>query len=89
MNVVELHPGLACEDIVKALRNIADDLEAGEYDFKPNMAVLVIAREEQKRDGSGFTISYDWQTHGLGERTSFFAAKGILAASLSRFETSE
>lgn len=35
MKVVELHPHHECEDIVQGLRNIADDIEQGNYDFDP------------------------------------------------------
>ena len=86
MKVVPLHPRLACEEIVNALRNIADDIEAGSYDFDPNLAVLVLAQESQRRDGGGFVVSYNWQTHGIGEKATIFTTRGILASAVARFD---
>jgi hypothetical protein len=86
MQVVELRPKMDCENIAKALRNIADDIEAGVYDFDPNAAVVVLATESKRRERDGDVLSYDWQTHGLGKADGFFAAKGILASAVTRFE---
>lgn len=88
MKVVDIYPRLACEDIVKALRNIADDLEAGSYRFDPAFAVLVLARESQHRDSEGLRASYNWQTHGLGEKATVFATRGILISAASSFDGS-
>ncbi len=85
MEVVELRPKLDCEDVVKALRNVADDLEAGRYDFDPTIAVLVLGREGTRRDRDGIVDSYQYQSHGFGQ-CSFFASKGLLASALNDFE---
>lgn len=85
MQVVELRPKLDSEDIAKALRNIADDVEAGNYDFDPTMAVVVLGTESERKDREGCTLNYNWQTHGLG-KCGFFAAKGLLAVAAAKFE---
>lgn len=85
MEVVELRPALDCDDIAQGLRNIADDIEAGEYGFTPTLASIVLGRETEHRDRNGVGVSFEWKSHGLG-RTSVFAAKGLLAAALTSFE---
>ncbi len=86
MEVVPLHPELACADLVKALRNIADDIESGAYEFEPNIAVVVLGMEHQRRDADGISVKQAWQTHGLGEKAGYFVTKGLLAAALSDFD---
>lgn len=86
MKVVPLHPALPCADLVAALRNIADEIESGNYDFAPDIAVVVLAAESQRRDAEGIVSTYDWQTHGLGEKASVFATRGVLASALSSFD---
>lgn len=86
MQVVPLHPKMDCEGIATALRNIADQIEAGNYDFDPTLAVLVLGRESERKDIGGITMGFNWQTHGLG-KCGFFAAKGLLGVALARFET--
>lgn len=85
MKIVELKPKLDCHDIAKGLRNIADDIEGGKYAFDPTLAVVVLGVESEKRDRDGITASFNWQTHGLGD-ACYFAIKGLLGCSLSRFE---
>ncbi len=86
MKVVELKPVPDAFGVAKALRNIADEIEAGSYSFDPSMAVVVLATETNRHDREGITVNYNWQTHGLGEKCSFFTAKGILAAASAKFE---
>lgn len=83
--LVELRPVQDCHDIAKALRNIADDVEAGLYSFEPTLAVVVLAREGERHDRSGPRLNFAWQTHGLGQ-CSYFAAKGVLASALGNME---
>lgn len=85
MNVVELKPQLDCEEISTALRAIADDIEAGAYDFDPTTAVVVLGREVERKDRNGITLNFDWQTHGLG-KSGFFVTKGLLACAISKME---
>lgn len=85
VEIVQLRPALGCDDIVQGLRTIADDIEAGAYDFAPTQVVVVMGRETEHRDREGISSSYQWQTRGLG-KTSVFAGKGLLAAALSSFE---
>lgn len=86
MNIVELKPKHDAFEVATALRNIADEIEAGAYDFHPTLAVVVLATEETKHDRAGVTVSFDWQTHGLGEKCGYFTAKGLLGCALSRFD---
>lgn len=86
MQVVELHPRHPCEDLVQGLRNIADEIEAGSFEFDPNIAVILLAMESQSRDGHGFNQSYQWQTHALGERASYFTVKGLMGSALANFD---
>lgn len=88
MNVVELQPNHDCYDLAKALRNVADDIEAGNYNFDPTLAVLVLGRETERRDRDGVSVSTDWQTHGLG-KCGQLAARGLLACALSRFDSQD
>lgn len=83
LNFPSEHP---CENIVRALRNIADDIENNEYGFEPTLAVLVLGRESQQRELGGFSISFDHQTHGLGDAT-VFSARGLLASAVAQFGT--
>jgi hypothetical protein len=84
MNVIELPLARDCHNIATALRNIADDIEAGAYDFDPEMAVVVLGRDSERMTTDGPVLSFNWQTHGLG-KSGFFAAKGLLAAAISDF----
>lgn len=79
MKIVELRPQHDCENIGKALRAIADDIEAGAYEFDPTIAAVVLGREDVRSDRDGVFDAWRWQTHGLGKAT-FFTVKGLLAA---------
>ena len=85
MQVVPLHRDMDCNNIATALRNIADQIEAGDYEFAPDMAVLVVAQESDRKTLDGHILNYNWQSHGLG-KCGYFASKGLLAAALARFE---
>lgn len=85
MNVVELRPNLTCENIVAGLRALADDIEDGEYDFVPTLAVVVIAEEGERKDPEGITEHYNWRTHGFG-KGSYFAWRGLLASAMQAVE---
>ena len=79
MNVVALKRPEA-DDIVTALRNVADEIERGEYDFKPTMAVLVCADEEATSTGGSYMLGI----HGLGVRgQSQLMCMGVMQAALS------
>lgn len=86
MQIVPLHPALPCADLVQGLRNIADNIERGNCAFTPNMIAVVIATETQRRDADGIIANYQWQTHGLGEKASVFATRGLLASAAAAFE---
>jgi len=86
MQIVQLHPKPDCHDIATALRNIADDIEAGAYRFAPDMAVVVLGRESERQWRDDISVGYDWQTHGLG-KCGFFAAKGLLTVAAASFDS--
>lgn len=86
MKVVELKPKPDMFEVATALRNIADEIEAGAYDFDPTLAVVVLATESQRHDRLGVSVEFDWQTHGIGEKCGFFTAKGLLGCALARFD---
>lgn len=88
MNIVPLHKEHDCENLAVTLRNIADDIEAGNYDFEPTIAVVVLGMESQRRDADGIAVRYQWQTHGLGEKAGFFVTRGLLASALQDFDGS-
>lgn len=88
MNVVELPLARDCHDIATTLRNIADDIEAGAYDFDPDMAVVVLGRDNERMTTDGPVLSFNWQTHGLG-KCGYFAAKGLLASAINSFDGGE
>lgn len=71
-------------DIVKALRNIADDIEAGRYDFEPTIGALVLGHETVRRDLDGELYNFGWETHGLGG-IGVFETRGLLASAASKF----
>lgn len=85
MNVVELRPNHNCLDIVKGLRAIADDIEAGAYGFEPELAAIVLGFDQQKLERDGVAVRYGWQTHGLGEKATAFTTRGLLASALNDF----
>ena len=85
MKIVELHPALDCNNIATALRNIADDIESGAYDFDPSIAVLVIGDDTERTTRDGPVLNFNWQTHGLG-KAGFFASKGLLACAMASFD---
>ena len=86
MKVVELRPKPDIFDVATVLRNIADEIDAGAYDFDPTLAVLVLATETSHHDRLGVSVNFDWQTHGIGEKCGFFTAKGLLGSALTRFD---
>jgi hypothetical protein len=49
----------------------------------------VLAFERSRQDRDGKITSIGWQTHGLGERCTQFAARGILASALVKWENPE
>lgn len=83
MKVVELFPKMECEDIAKALRNIADDIDAGAYGFDPDAAVLVLTAEKQERIEDGFSTNFAIDTFSLGKAVGNFYTKGILASAMA------
>ena len=85
MNVVELHPTLTCENIVAGLRVLADEIEAGEYDIVPTLAVVVLGEEGERKDRDGITEHFNWRTHGFG-KGSYFSWKGLLASAMQTAE---
>ena len=76
-NLTVMRPPRPADDIVSALRAIADDLENGQYGLMTTAVVVLGHTEEDYRTGEvGETI----QVHGLGPRHDPFTVRGLLAA---------
>ena len=88
MKVIQLHPHMDAGDVSKALRNIADDIDAGRYDFAPNLAAVVLARETTRRTQDSEDCAYQWQTHGLGLGATVFRVRGLLSTAATQFDGS-
>lgn len=89
MEVVELHPKQDADDIVAALRNIADEIERGDYEFTPTIAVVVFAAEHIRKTREGSSGQTAWATHCLGENASEFMARGVLTTAANRFDSAD
>lgn len=87
-NILRLHQSRpAADDVVKALRNIADDIEAGNLEFPATTAVLVIGHTDPEvpcGDGARGQDLY-WATFGMGPRNDTFTVRGLLMTALNRW----
>ena len=87
-NIVQLlQERPAANDVCKALRAIADDIEAGKVDFPVTTAVVVLGHTDTEvpcGDGDLGQSLY-WQTFGVGPRTDTFTIRGLLATVLNRW----
>ena len=84
LNVVSF-PKFDADDIVQGLRNLANDIEAGEY--TPDMAVIVLASSGERMTAEGRVSNVGWSTFGLGAKASnLFAVKGALFSAAHSFD---
>ncbi|HKR17669.1 hypothetical protein [Rhizorhapis sp.] len=78
MSVVQLHAGYAAQDIVRTLRLIADEIEAGEYGVITTVAIC-LGHTEEKPNGEGERIMKDtYELFGVGPRCDIFTVRGLL-----------
>jgi hypothetical protein len=86
LSVIQLHKAAPCDDIVRTLRVIADELESGEHnaaEWPATTAVLILAHESERPEGENVTMRRcQWTTHGFGPRNDLFSVRGILATVL-------
>lgn len=75
----------AYHDVTKTLRLIADQIDAGEYDFPVTTAVVIIGYSTSKFDGEDVREQSRWETFGIGPRSDPFTVRGLMmtAAMLS------
>lgn len=83
MELLELHPSRDADDIVKGLRNIADQIESGDYPFNPDTIIVVTALQSSRRMIGAERFTAEFETHSLGVHSGFYETKGILAAALN------
>lgn len=87
MTILQLHIPRPADDVVQALRDIADDIEAGEVAFPVTTAVVVLGHTDSEvpcGDGDlGQTLF--WRTFGVGARNDTFTIRGLLATVLNRW----
>lgn len=77
-------PTKPADSIATGLRNLADQIEAGEFDLFTT-AVVVLGHTESKTDSTG-TWERDYhQTFGLGPRHDAYTVRGLLATALGQF----
>jgi hypothetical protein len=94
LSVVQLHKPAPCEDIVRTLRVIADEIESGEHpaaEWPATTAVLILGHESQRPEDESVMMSRSaWTTHGFGPRHDIFTVKGLLATVLGQgFESAD
>ncbi len=83
--VVPIRPQHEADDIVQALRNIADDIEAGEFDLVTT-AVVVLGHTETVGSGDGYTTELErCELFGVGPRHDIFTVRGLLSTAITRF----
>jgi hypothetical protein len=85
MEVVPISAPHTCDDLVKGLRTLADDIEAGKIDLdtQPNLAVVVLGYETARRDRDGTLYRCGHTIHGFGEKCTVLTARGLLATALA------
>lgn len=87
-NIIQLHQARPnADDVVKALRSIADEIEAGQLGFPATTAVLVIGHTDPEiacGDGDRGQNLY-WSTFGMGPRNDTFTVRGLLMTALNRW----
>lgn len=86
--VIQLHQDKpAADDVVAALRSVADNIEAGNVEFPVTTCVLVLGHTDSEvpcGDGD-LGQSIFWRTYGMGPRTDTFTVRGLMATVLNRW----
>jgi hypothetical protein len=86
-NILQLHKPKPCDDTVAMLRQLADDIEAGEIDFPVTTCVVLLGHTNAERPGEGQELLQEmfWRTYGFGPRTDTFTVRGLMATCLNRW----
>ena len=84
-NIVAIKKPFAADDVVKGLRKIADEIEAGEYGFPVTTCIVLIGNTYQtNRTAEGVSEMADSEYFALGPRTDLFTCRGLIATGLAR-----
>lgn len=84
MTVLTLHKPAPADDIVRTLRLIADDIEAGKVEWPVTTAVLILGHtgvDRPEGDDERWQEMF-WRTYGVGPRSDAFTVRGLLATAI-------
>ena len=85
-NVLTLHQERPVSDVPRVLRQIADEIDAGDIDFPITTAVLVVGHVGGEiPEGMALFSEVNWQTYGFGPRSDVFSVRGLMATALNRW----
>lgn len=76
-NVVEIKKPWAPEDIVKGLRNLADEIEAGEIALTTT-CIVALGHTTDHREGDEIMRGSSYSLFGFGPRCDTFTMRGLL-----------
>lgn len=86
--IAVLHPERNADDIVTALRAIANDIEAGVHGLCTT-AVVVIGHTNSRPAEDGELVSYHHEVFGAGPRHDPFTVRGLLFTAATHLGSSE
>lgn len=87
MTVLKLHQPKPTNDVVRTLRRIADEIEAGELEWPVTTAVLIVGHSDAEVPIAGGELrqqSY-WTTYGMGPRSDSFTVRGLVASAMRQW----
>ncbi len=84
-NVVSLKPTKPCEDVVTALRRIADDIEREGEPISTAVVLLGHVGAEKPDDEGNYSEEIWWRSYGVGPRNDTFTVRGLIATCLNRW----
>lgn len=84
MTVLTLHKAIPADDVVRMLRTVADDIEAGALDWPVTSAVVVLGHvtSERPRDDGDRWSELSWATFGGGPRSDALTLRGLMATAI-------
>lgn len=87
MSVVQLLRPKPCGDVVTTLRKIADDIEAGKFDWPVTTAVLICGHTDAEVPVGDDTLAEQsyWTTFATGPRTDSFTVRGLVQSAMRRW----
>jgi hypothetical protein len=81
--LVVLRPDKGANDIGRALRAIADDVDAGVYGMLTTCAVVIGHTYERENPGTDYSaVAERWTSFGIGPRHDPFTIKGLLITAI-------